>query len=234
MRGRRLTEAARCLAQGAPDILHVALDAGYGSHEAFTRAFREQFGCTPEQVRSKRCVSHLALVEPIKSHELAFVELAPPRIEDNKAMLIAGLPHQYTFETLQSINAQWQRFGPYIGNISGQIGTNAYGVVNDAPTGEACDCEYLTGVEVSPFARLPPEFCTLRVPARRYAVFHHAAHVSLVSAAFNTIWNKWLSESGYERADDNDFLEVYRKSFDPLTGLGGVDLWIPIKAPTEA
>jgi AraC-like DNA-binding protein len=37
LRGRRLTEAARCLANGAPDILAVALDAGYGSHEAFTR-----------------------------------------------------------------------------------------------------------------------------------------------------------------------------------------------------
>src|SRR5262249_33274689 len=48
VRGRRLTEAARSLANGAPDILTVALDAGYGSHEAFTRAFREQFGLTPE------------------------------------------------------------------------------------------------------------------------------------------------------------------------------------------
>ena len=42
MRGRRLTLAARALSNGAPDILAVALDAGYGSHEAFTRAFRER------------------------------------------------------------------------------------------------------------------------------------------------------------------------------------------------
>lgn len=44
LRGRRLTEAARQLAAGAPNILEVALDAGYGSHEAFTRAFRDRFG----------------------------------------------------------------------------------------------------------------------------------------------------------------------------------------------
>src|SRR6185295_19406602 len=49
LRGRRLTEAARQLADGAPDILQVALGAGYGSHEAFTRAFRDQFGLTPEE-----------------------------------------------------------------------------------------------------------------------------------------------------------------------------------------
>jgi AraC family transcriptional regulator len=35
VRGRRLTEAARSLSAGASDILSVALDAGYGSHEAF-------------------------------------------------------------------------------------------------------------------------------------------------------------------------------------------------------
>jgi AraC family transcriptional regulator len=52
VRARRLTEAARALANGAPDILSLALDADYGSHEAFTRAFRDHFGMTPEAVRS--------------------------------------------------------------------------------------------------------------------------------------------------------------------------------------
>jgi AraC family transcriptional regulator len=50
MRARRLSEAAKALVKGAPDILSVALDAGYGSHEAFTRAFRQHFGVTPEQL----------------------------------------------------------------------------------------------------------------------------------------------------------------------------------------
>src|ERR1700738_3382082 len=63
-RGRRLSEAARTLAEGAPDILMVALDAGYGSHEAFTRAFRERFGYTPEGVRAQRTVANLPLMEP--------------------------------------------------------------------------------------------------------------------------------------------------------------------------
>src|SRR5262249_38980664 len=52
VRARRLTEAARALAGGAPDILSLALEADYGSHEAFTRAFRDHFGATPEAVRA--------------------------------------------------------------------------------------------------------------------------------------------------------------------------------------
>src|ERR1700722_5763816 len=64
VRTRRLTEAARALAGGAPDILRLALDADYGSHEAFTRAFRDQFGITPEAVRSSARLDNLTLQEP--------------------------------------------------------------------------------------------------------------------------------------------------------------------------
>ena len=91
LRGRRLTEAARELADGAPDILDVALDAGYGSHEAFTRAFRDQFGLTPDEVRRRRSLDTLDLVEPLRMDTAEKVTLAPPVIEDRPAQRIAGL-----------------------------------------------------------------------------------------------------------------------------------------------
>src|SRR5215469_8302101 len=84
VRGRRLTEAARRLAAGAPDILTVALDAGYGSHEAFTRAFRDQFGLTPEVVRAQRHVDNLTLVESIRMDESLITDLQPPRFENGR------------------------------------------------------------------------------------------------------------------------------------------------------
>src|SRR5277367_2344185 len=61
VRARRLTEAAYAHAAGASDILDVALDSGYASHEAFTRAFRAQFGTTPDEVRRRESVAGLAL-----------------------------------------------------------------------------------------------------------------------------------------------------------------------------
>src|SRR6201999_4313580 len=66
VRARRLSDAARELAAGAPDILTLALDADYGSHEAFTRAFRDHFGVTPEAVRSLACIDDIKLQEPIQ------------------------------------------------------------------------------------------------------------------------------------------------------------------------
>jgi AraC family transcriptional regulator len=43
----------------------LALEADYGFHEAFTRAFRDHFGVTPEAVRGMACLGHIKLQEPI-------------------------------------------------------------------------------------------------------------------------------------------------------------------------
>jgi AraC family transcriptional regulator len=51
VRNRRLTEAAKRLQRGAPNILNIALAYGYESHGAFTRAFVARFGVSPKECR---------------------------------------------------------------------------------------------------------------------------------------------------------------------------------------
>src|ERR1700742_1108545 len=98
VRARRLSEAARALAGGAPDILSLALEADYGSHEAFTRAFRDHFGMTPETVRAGTCLNQLGLQEPIMMDSTALDHLKPPRFETGKPLLVAGLGERITHE----------------------------------------------------------------------------------------------------------------------------------------
>ena len=227
MRARRLTEAARSLTNGATDILSVALDSGYSSHEAFTRAFRDQFGCTPEQVRSQGHLDNLPLVEAIKMDERLMTNLVPPRFETGKPMLIVGMGQRYTCESSKAIPAQWQRFGPHIDAVPDRIGHVAYGVCcNSDDTGSF---DYICGVEVSDFGDAPAELTRLRIAPQRYAVFHHRDHVSTIRRTMNTIFSKWLPESGHEVADAPDF-ERYGPEFDPKTGNGGLEIWIPLKS----
>ena len=226
LRGRRLSEAARALANGAPDILGVALAAQYGSHEAFTRAFREQFGLTPEQLRAQGCLDNLQLVEPMKMNETMLTTIEPVRFENARPMLIAGLSARYTCESSKNIPAQWMRFGPHIGNIPHEIGNIAYGVCCN-PDDEG-NFDYICGVEVSGFADLPKEFTRLQLGAQRYAVFAHRDHISTIRRTVNAIWNKWLPESKYEAADAPNF-ERYGPEFDPRTGNGGLEIWIPLQ-----
>lgn len=51
VRRLRLERAAGKLKSTPASVLDIALDAGYESHEAFTRAFGRQFGCTPSAFR---------------------------------------------------------------------------------------------------------------------------------------------------------------------------------------
>lgn len=51
IQGRRLDEAARKLAETAQPIVEIALEAGYGSQQAFTAAFRYAYLCTPQEYR---------------------------------------------------------------------------------------------------------------------------------------------------------------------------------------
>lgn len=48
---RRLSRALESLADKQRRILDVALDYGFGSHETFTRAFKEAYKITPEEYR---------------------------------------------------------------------------------------------------------------------------------------------------------------------------------------
>jgi len=226
VRGRRLTEAARVLSRGAPDILSVALDAGYGSHEAFTRAFRDQFGVTPETVRNRGGLGNLELVEPVKMNETDNIKLEEPRREAGGPLLIAGLRARYSDAAIAGIPMQWQRFGPYIGAIPAQAGREAYGVCCEFD--DTGHFDYVTGVAVSSLADLPDGITGVRVPANEYLVFHHPGHVSGIHATWRAIMNNWLPASKHRPANAPGF-ERYAADFNPDTGLGGVEIWVPIQ-----
>src|SRR5258705_3780301 len=110
VRARRLSKAAQALAAGAPDILTLALDADYSSHEAFTRAFRDHFEVTPEAVRSSTCLDQLKLQEPILMDSTTIDNLQAPRFETAKALLVAGVGDRFSHENVAGIPGLWQRF----------------------------------------------------------------------------------------------------------------------------
>jgi AraC family transcriptional regulator len=51
----RLERAARKLRMGAVDITEVAHAAGYDTHAAFSKAFKQHFGLSPSQFRRLDC-----------------------------------------------------------------------------------------------------------------------------------------------------------------------------------
>ena len=192
VRARRLSEAARALADGAPDILSLALDADYGSHEAFTRAFRDHFGVTPETVRATTCLDQLKLQEPIVMDSTPLDHLKPPRFETGKALLVAGIGERYNLDNAGAgIPNQWQRFHQSVGQHSrpGREG-RLWRLLQRRRCRQFRLHRRCRGRRTSPTCRA--NSARVRIPEQKYAVFTHGEHISTIRRTVNTIWNQWL------------------------------------------
>ena len=78
------------------------------------------------------------------------------------------------------------------------------------------------------FEGLAPEVGRVRIPAADYAVFEHHGQIAGLGPLWDAIFGEWLPRSGHRPAHSPDF-ERYDERFDPATGSGLVELWVPIE-----
>lgn len=226
VRRRRLSEAADNLARGAGSILDLALEFGYASHEAFSRAFRAQFGATPEDVRRSATTDGLAVLKPVMVGESARPVIAANRIETCGELKFIGLLEHVPFARLQNIASQWQRFMARYGEIEDKAHPIPAGVSTNLD--DEGNFDYACAVQVKRIGAQPEGLAQLIVPPQTYAVFRHDAHVSEIGQSFSAIWNDWIPADGKTIADGAS-IERHMETFDTRTGFGGVEIYIPIR-----
>jgi predicted transcriptional regulator YdeE len=161
------------------------------------------------------------------TQEMESYRLDPPRFEQGKELIIAGLNRHYTQETRAQIPELWMKFAPSLGKIPTQKGASTYGVCHGEDNKGGFD--YMAGVEVQSTSNLPSGFTHLKIPAHRYAVFNHSKHVSELPKTLDAIYCKWLPNSGLAAANA-PFFERYTEEFCPDKGMGGIEIWVPLKA----
>jgi AraC family transcriptional regulator len=163
----------------------------------------------------------MRLDETIFSHEVE------PRYVLRDAFLLAGVNEMHDYHSSAGVPAQWQRFSQEVAPaLSRQaLSAGSYGVLHNQD--DAGTFDYLCGAEVRDFSRLAGAWYRLRVPAQRYAVLPHEAHVSAIRRTWFSIWNRWIPDMGLVPAADIEF-EHYGPGFDPHAGEGHIEIWVPI------
>jgi AraC family transcriptional regulator len=225
IRGRRLSFAAGDLAAGAPDILELALTSGYGSHEAFSRAFKLRFGVTPESVRRRRSTSGLPIVAALDMLESEPAPIGAPVVRELAGRTLACLWGRFSFDEMKNIPALWRRFMTIYPTIEGKVDRIPVGVMG--AVGDDGWFEYACAVQVRPSADIPSTLHRLALPLHRYAVFDQLGHVSRIRTTYQQIWDRALVENGWTMAAQPG-LEFHNSTFDPGTGEGGLTIWIPV------
>ena len=228
LRGRRLSEAAKILAAGKTDILSVALDSGYNSHEAFTRAFSDQFGMTPEMVRNARSLENLNLVEAMRMPaKIETVPTTPVHIETISLTLV-GPCETYKMSATGGIPDQWQRFEPFLRTLGNRNNDVGFGVIMEASNGDPECFDYMCAVEKPTDIEIPKGFKTLRTGDLKIVKFPHREHVSKIQATCQDLFTRLLPEAGLKMSGPISFLEYYGPDFNGMTGYGTIEIWVNV------
>ena len=225
LRMRRLTRAARRLAQGDGPIVEIALSTGYGSQEAFTRAFAIAFGVTPAAVGRGAQIPRNLLQESITMPETdTHPPLTPPRFETMEARQIVGLTARYSFETNGGIPSQWVDFITRAETAGLPLSGQSFGACHDMA--EDGTISYLAGVEATG-GKVPAGFERITIPAGRYAVFTHHGPAATLRDTVAAIWNSYLPQADFRTTGAPDF-ELYPAGYDPTDPNGRVEVWVPV------
>lgn len=233
-RRRRLTLAAVRLVEEDVRLIELALETGFESQEAFSRAFKRQFHKTPGAWRKSgaRLMANTRHAPDLSQlvHTKEKITMEPRFVETEKIMVI-GLMANFNDESKKGIPDLWAAFAPRMGEINARIEGTTYGVCFPAALNEE-NFDYMAAVPVSNFDAVPEGMVARTVPAHKFAVFTHktgddSLHNDLQKSV-QYIWGTWLPNSGYEHARVPDF-ELYDERMDTITGKGEFDLYLPVK-----
>lgn len=226
LRARRLTIAARELANRKADILDLALESGYTSHEAFSRAFKSQFNVTPQAVRAAASTDHLVLVDPPELSGTAMpTEVSPVRTRV-AAFVAIGIWSRIGVGDTSTAAGLWQSFMAQAHRL---VTRDEAPIGISRTTDDAVVVDYACAAVVNVSAGLPKGMSRIEVPAREYAVFDHLGHITTIATTYAAIWDIWSASSGLRVEEGGLCLERHKPSFDPSTGFGGVEIWMPLQ-----
>ena len=153
-----------------------------------------------------------------------------PRLFTGEAMTLVGRRERYALADAHAlIPVQWAWFGPRMPEISARQGVDTFGLCES----DDVALTYFCGVRVPPGPMVPTDLVAIQVPSLLYAGFAHKGPVETLSGTIVAALKDWLPAAGlsvFKAPGVPDLVEHYGPTFDPQTGLGGLDIWVPVGA----
>lgn len=163
--------------------------------------------------------------------------LASPRMVNREPMLLTGLRDTMCENFAEEIPLLWQKFIGMLDLVSHKVDRNCYGLCMKE-TQESPGFYYMACCEVSDFVNLSAALSPVILPSHCYAVFKHEGHVAQLKESVYAIFDDWLPASDYQLAQQSahclHHLEKYSEQFNPESGMGGMEIWVPVVLRTAA
>lgn len=229
VRRRRLTLAAFELQQSNKSIIEIALEYGYESHAAFTRAFSEFHGISPIAARKsgaklKACSRISFHVSIVGGTEMDY------RIERIGSFSAVGFKYRVNNEkAFDSIPVIWQDVSEndtsekllnLMDKKSDKLLNGVLGILSDGDWGKNDEFSYYMAI---PYEKeIPMNMEKLNFPESQWIVYE-AQNLTDISKAWRHLYNELVPMSMYTLADLPAIECFYPPEHNPQN-----ELWIPI------
>jgi AraC family transcriptional regulator len=237
VRRLRLERAAWRLKQTEQPVLNVALEAGYETHEAFTRAFHALFGCPPSEYRRTHrpvamkpaALANGRAVEAADQRAARIHYRDDQRLDDFEPQPTGELNMDVRIENLparrvifiravgpyqQAAQQAWQRLCTWAGP-RGLFGpqTLALGICHDDPEVTPPDkIRYDAALTIDRPVQPDGDIGVQELPAGAYAVTTHRGPHERLHECWGALAGQWLPASGRRLRSDAPSFEIYHNN----------------------
>lgn len=235
VRRRRMTVAAAEVIAGAP-VLDVAVQFGYGSAEAFGRAFRAVHGAAPADVRKDggplRSQPQLRLRLTIEGNTSM-----DTRITDRPAFRLVGhaarvpLIHRGRNPPIEahiaSLPADEHARLKELGNTE-PVGLLQVSADVDPEYTEGSELTYLHGVALDAATTAPGDLDVIEVPSGSWAVFRSSGpYPAALQETYAASASEWFPSNPWRLRPGPSIVAVLDRAEDFSTATA--ELWVPIE-----
>ncbi|MEV6957189.1 AraC family transcriptional regulator [Streptomyces sp. NPDC051183] len=237
IRRRRLTVAGAEVLAGERTLLEIAVRYGYGSGEAFARAFRTVHGVGPGEARrtgaalsSQPRMTFRLIVDGRSSMRYRVVHKPEFSVVGAKArvLLVHAGPNQAIIDFVRGIGDQTREL---LEKLTDQDPHGILAVCDDLDPSraEGTDLDYYHGVVTS--ASAPEGMATLQVPAGTWAVFTSSGPApEAIQVLWRDVFTEWFPSNPYRSRPGPEILRA-RMSADGRHA--DAELWLPVEREAD-
>ncbi|MEU0199500.1 MULTISPECIES: AraC family transcriptional regulator [unclassified Streptomyces] len=233
VRRRRLTLAGAEVLAGRETLLAIAVRYGYGSGEAFARAFRAMHGIGPGEARrtgaalsSQSRMAFRLTIEGSSDMRYRVVDKADFTVVGPKTRvpLVHSGPNQAIVDFVRGIDPRTRE---RLEKLSDQEPHGIVAVCDDLDPSraEGTELDFYHGVITS---AAPPEGTTaLAVPAGTWAVFTTSGPApQAIQELWRDVFTEWFPSNPYRSRTGP---EILRTRLSPDTAEADAELWLPVE-----
>lgn len=229
VRRLRLERAARALKQTDEPVTQIAFQAGFETHESFTRAFTSMFGESPSKYRENRGAASPGAGPGGAFQPPEYGDVPSPEMRELPPMRLVFLRHVGPYG---EVGPTWGKLMMWAG-MRGLLGPGMkmIGIVHDDPDVTPKEkIRYDAAVLVTKPVEPKGEFGVIELPAGAYAVFTHRGPYDGLGKTYQKIYGGWLPKSGRQLRDTPAFEEYVNSPRDTKPE----DLLTLIHVPVDA